>query len=88
VSSRPTENTDGLLVHGARVKTLISRLISTNTSSLEIVHIGDIADLVDLPSNVSRRFDVSTLTIELRAAGSASLTAAFRRSIRRSGRKP
>ena len=52
---RLAEDSDELLVHSARVKTLVSRLISTNTFSLEIVHIGD---TLDVPWNVSRRFDI------------------------------
>ena len=46
---RLAEDFDELLVHSARVKTRDSRLISTNTFSLEIVHIGD---TLDVPWNV------------------------------------
>jgi hypothetical protein len=49
---------DWLLVHGARVKTLVCRFIPTDTSYLEVVCIGNIADLVSLPSNVRRRVDI------------------------------
>jgi hypothetical protein len=52
---RLAEDSDELLLHSARVKTLVSGLISTNTFSLEIVHIGD---TLDVPWNVSRRFDI------------------------------
>jgi hypothetical protein len=40
------------------VKTLVCRFIPTDTSYLEVVCIGDIADLVSLPSNVRQRVDI------------------------------
>ena len=49
---------DWLPVHSARVRTLVCRFIPTDTSYVEMVCIGDIANLVSLPSNVRRRVDI------------------------------
>jgi hypothetical protein len=40
------------------VKTLVCRLISRKPSPLDVVYIGDIAELVTFPSKVRRRFDI------------------------------
>jgi hypothetical protein len=52
------DDSSGLLVHAAAERDLVYRLISAKTNVIEIVCIGDIADHVLPPWNVTRRFDI------------------------------